>query len=232
MAEYVAIPARNLIEIPAGFDLQEAAAASLTYLTAWHSLITVGGLQPGEQVLVVGAGGGVNVAAQQIARLRGARVLVLASSASKAARVLNECADWSLDRSQEPNWVSAVRAASGRGGVDMVVDNVGSATLAASVGTLAKGGRVVTVGGTSGYDATIPVNRVFMNHISLRGSTMGTQADYDRVMRLVFAGKLKPVVDRVFGALAYGKAVAFLCSGQGYGKVLVDLHDWRENSNG
>ena len=232
MAEYVAVPARNLIEIPAGFDLQAAAAASLTYLTAWHSLIEVGRLQPGEQVLVVGAGGGVNVAAQQIARFRGARVLVLASSAAKAARAMEEGADWSLDISGEPRWPRLVRAASGQGGVDMVVDNVGSATFALSMGALVKGGRIVTVGGTSGYDAQIPVNRLFMNHLSLRGSTMGTQADYEQVMRLVFEGRLRPVVDRVFGARGYGAAIRHLCSGTSYGKVLVDLHDWQEWADG
>ena len=232
MAEYAAVPARNLIEIPAGFNLQAAAAASLTYLTAWHSLIEVGRLQPGEQVLVVGAGGGVNVAAQQIARFRGARVLVLASSAAKAARAMEEGADWSLDISGEPRWTRSVRAASGQGGVDMVVDNVGSATFALSMGALVKGGRIVTVGGTSGYDAQIPVNRLFMNHLSLRGSTMGTQADYEQVMRLVFEGSLNPVVDRVLGARGYGAAIRHLCSGTSYGKVLVDLHDWREWTDG
>ena len=189
---------------------------------------------PGDrpQVLVVGAGGGVNVAAQQIARFRGARVLVLASSAAKASRALEEGAAWSLDISGEPRWARAVRAASGQGGVDMVVDNVGSATFASSMGALVKGGRIVAVGGTSGYDAQIPVNRLFMNHLSLRGSTMGTQADYERVMGLVFEGRLNPVVDRVFGARGYGAAVRHLCSGTGYGKVLVDLHDWREWTDG
>jgi D-arabinose 1-dehydrogenase-like Zn-dependent alcohol dehydrogenase len=88
------------------------------------------------------------------------------------------------------------------------------------------------VGGTSGYDAQIPVNRLFMNHLSLRGSTMGAQADYERVMRLVFEGSLNPVIDRVFGARGYGAAVRHLCSGIGYGKVLVDLHDWREWPDG
>ena len=108
----------------------------------------------------------------------------------------------------------------------MVVDNVGSATLASSMGALVKGGRIVTVGGTSGYGAEIPVNRLFMTHLSLRGSTMGTQADYEQVMRLVFEGSLSPVVDRVFGARGYGAAIRHLCSGTSYGKVLVDLHDW------
>ena len=106
-AEYVMVPARNLVEIPAGYDLRQAAAASLVYVTAWHNLIVAGALQAGERVLVVGAGGGVNTAAIQIAKLAGAQVYVIASSATKAERRAPLGADWAHDRSTEPDWSRA-----------------------------------------------------------------------------------------------------------------------------
>ncbi len=226
MAEYLALPARNLIAIPDEYDMAQAAAASLTYLTAWHSLIERGGLQPGEKVLVVGAGGGVNVAAQQIAQHRGATVYVIASTAAKAQQARDMGAVWALDRSVCPDWRREVFQATDRTGIDMVVDNVGAATFGTSVQTLAKGGRLVTVGATSGYEAPIPVNRLFMGHHALIGSTMGTQADYARVMELVFAGQLSPVVDCILPATQYAEAVERLQTNQTFGKIVMDLRTW------
>ena len=157
-------------------------------------------------MLVVGAGGGVNTAAIQIAKLAGATVFVVAANAEKAARAREIGADWAVDRSAEPNWGKAVWAATGRRGVDVVVDNVGAATWSASLRSLAKGGRLLTVGGTSGYEAMTPVNLLFAKHLSIIGSTMGTQADFEAVMAQVWAGKLKPVVDCTFpvGRLSRG----------------------------
>ncbi len=226
MAEYLALPARNLIAIPDNYGMIPAAAASLTYLTAWHSLIERGQLQPGEKVLVVGAGGGVNVAAQQIARYRGAEVYVIASTAVKGRRALDMGAVWALDRRAYPDWRRAVFEATGRTGIDMVVDNVGAATFSTSLQTLAKGGRLVTVGATAGYEASIPVNRLFMGHHAILGSTMGTQADYNRVMELVFARQLAPVVDSVYPAHQYVEAVERLQANLPFGKIVMDLRTW------
>ncbi len=226
MAEYLALPARNLIVIPEGYDMAQAAAASLTYLTAWHSLIERGNLEPGEKVLVVGAGGGVNVAAQQIAQYRGATVYVIASSEAKARQAREMGAVWVLDRSMCPDWRREVFQATGRTGIDMVVDNVGAATFSTSLQTLAKGGRLVTVGATSGYEAPVPVNRLFMGHHSIIGSTMGTQADYNRVMVLVFSGQLSPVVDSVFPAHQYAEAIDRLRANLPFGKIVMDLRTW------
>ena len=225
MAEYVAVPARNLMAIPDAYPMDLAAAASLTYLTAWHSLMTRGRLQTGEKVLVVGAGGGVNVAAAQIARLRGAEVFVIASTAAKARRARDEGAAWVLDRSRTPDWARAVYAATDRAGIDLAVDNVGS-TFPATLQTLAKGGRLVTVGGTGGYEAALPVNLVFLKHLSLVGSTMGTQHDYQQVMRLVFAGRLRPVVDSVIAPRQYAEAVQRMQANRHYGKIVVDMQAW------
>lgn len=222
-AEFVCIPARNLIAIPDGYPDDLAAAAPLVSVTAWHMLITAGRLRPGEAALVVGAGGGVNTAALQIAKLAGATVGVVAANAEKAARARALGADWTVDRAAEPNWSKAVYAATGKRGVDVVVDNVGAATWGNSLRCLARGGRLLTVGGTSGYEAATPVNLLFGKHLSLIGSTMGTQADFEAVMAQVFAGKLKPVVDSVFPLAQYGDALARMLAGEAFGKILVQV---------
>ncbi len=222
-AEFVVVPARNLVEIPDGFAMQTAAAASLVYVTAWHSLIVAGQLRPGERVLVVGAGGGVNTAAIQIAKLAGATVYVIASSAAKAARAQAIGADWVLDRSQEPDRAAAIMRATERAGVDLVVDNVGQATWGSSLRTLRPGGRLLTVGGTSGYQAQVPVNLLFARHLRLIGSTMGAQGDYTTVMNLVFQGRLQPVVDSVFELQHFRNAMARMLADEMFGKILMKV---------
>ena len=142
-ADYVVVPARNLVAVPEGYDLRLAAAASLVYVTAWHSLVVAAALRAGEKVLVVGAGGGVNTASVQIAKLAGATVYVIAGNAEKAERARLLGADWVLDRSAEPEWSRAVFLATQREGVDLVVDNVGQATWLNSLRTLRVGGRLV-----------------------------------------------------------------------------------------
>ena len=230
-AEYVRVPARNLVAIPDGYpdDLSTgsgivlAAAAPLVCVTAWHMLITAGRVRAGETVLVVGAGGGVNSVAIQIAKLAGATVLVIAADAEKAAKARALGADLAIDRTAEPNWSKAVYTATARRGVDVVVDNVGAATWGNSLRCLAKGGRLLTVGGTTGYEAVTPVNLMFGKHLSIVGSTMGTQADFEAVMTQVWAGKVKPVVDRVFPLAEYPAALARMMAGEGFGKILIQV---------
>ena len=222
-AEFVRVPARNLVAIPDGYPDNLAAAAPLVCVTAWHMLITAGRVRAGETVLVVGAGGGVNSVAIQIAKLAGATVLVIAADAEKAAKARALGADLAIDRTAEPNWSKAVYAATGRRGVDVVVDNVGAATWGNSLRCLAKGGRLLTVGGTTGYEAVTPVNLMFGKHLSIIGSTMGTQADFEAVMAQVWAGKVKPVVDRVFPLAEYPAALARMMAGEGFGKILIQV---------
>ncbi len=220
-AEYVRIPARNLIAVPDGYDLKLAAAASLVYLTAWRSLIVDGGLRPGETVLVVGAGGGANIAYIQIAQLAGAHVWVIASDAAKADRAAALGADWVHDRGQEPDWGKAVWQKSGRQGVDVVVDNVGAATWGASLRCLGRQGRLLTVGGTSGYKAEVPVNLVFGRQLRLIGSTMGSMEDCRQVANLLFSGKLQPVIDRVYPLDAYPEALQRMIADEHFGKIVI-----------
>lgn len=224
-AEYVKIPAHNLIAIPEQYNMQKAAAASLVYVTAWHNLMTAGNLRAGERVLIVGAGGGVNTAALQIAKLAGAEVMMIASTAEKAAMAQDHGADWVHDRSADENWAKAVYQATDRAGVDIVVDNVGEATWGSSLRTLATGGRLVTVGGTTGYGATVPVNLMFGKHLSIIGSTMGTQDDYYQVMSLIFSGKLDPIVDSVHQPEQFSVAMSHMMDDQQFGKILIQMMD-------
>ncbi|MCA9955561.1 MAG: zinc-binding dehydrogenase, partial [Anaerolineales bacterium] len=164
-AEYTAVPARNLLKMPDEANFEDAAAASLVYVTAWHSLITRGGLRPGESVLIVGAGGGVNTAAIQIAQLAGAgRIYVVGSSADKLAKAEALGADVLINRNEE-DWGKAVFKATNRRGVDIVVDNVGAATFPTSLRALKKGGRLLTVGNTSGPKFELDNRLIFGKHL-------------------------------------------------------------------
>jgi NADPH:quinone reductase-like Zn-dependent oxidoreductase len=220
-AEAIVVPARNLLKMPEEFSFEEGAAASLVFLTAWHSLITRGELRPGESVLIVGAGGGVNTASIQIARLAGAIVYVVGSDARKLALAHDLGADVLIDRSAEEDWSKAVYQLTGKRGVDVVVDNVGQATLPRSIRSAARGGRILVVGGTSGYEASIGVNYLFARHTSIIGSTMSTQADFRTVMGLVFAHRLKAVIDRVLPLAEAPAAHRLLESGDVLGKLVL-----------
>ena len=221
-AEYVCLPAGNLLPVPDGYDLRRAAAAGLVYHTAWHSLVVRGGLRPGESVLVVGATGGVNTACIQIAKLTGATVYVVGADARKLSVAEALGADFLIDRSADENWSKAVFTLTGKRGVDVVVDNVGT-TYGQSFRAACKGGRILTVGNTGGPKFEIDNRFMFAKHLSLIGSTMGTQQDFTAVMGLVFAGKLKPVLDRDFPLQAARQAQEYLASGAQLGKVTLSL---------
>jgi NADPH:quinone reductase-like Zn-dependent oxidoreductase len=222
-AETMRLPARNLIAVPDGFDLKLAAAGNLVFLTAWRNLIVDGGLKPGETVLVVGAGGGVNIAAIQLAKLAGATVWVIASNAGKTEKALALGADWVHDRSQESNWGKVVWKKSKRQGVDVVVDNVGAATWPSSLRSLSRQGRLLTVGGTSGYKADVPVNLIFGRQLRIIGSSMGSMEDARQAFNLIFSGKVTPVIDSIYTLDDYVKAVKRLQTGEHFGKIVIDV---------
>src|SRR3989338_3104773 len=196
-AEFLVVPERQLLKIPDGFAFEQAAAAGLVFQPAWHSLITRGQVKPGETVLIVGAGGGVNTAAIQIAKLAGGTVYVVGSEARKLDRARSLGADVLVDRSQE-DWGKKIFALTGKRGVDVVVDNVGAATMMTSLRAAPKGGRILTVGNTAGPKFEFDNRYMFAKHLSLIGSTMSTRSEFAAVMQLVFAGKLKPVIDSTF----------------------------------
>lgn len=219
-AEYILAPVRNVLPVPDGFSLEEAAAASLVYLTAWHSLVERGGLQAGEAVLVVGAGGGVNTASIQIAKLAGAKVYVVGSTDEKLAQAESLGADVLINRNKE-DWSKAVFKLTNKRGVDVVVDNVGEATLFSSIRAVRKQGRILVVGNTSGPLAEVDLRYVFFKHLSIIGSTMGTHDTFRTVMRLVFEGKLKSIVDKTFPLKDAQSAHTYFESDDVFGKVVM-----------
>jgi NADPH:quinone reductase-like Zn-dependent oxidoreductase len=222
-AEFVRVPARNLVGVPDGFPMEKAAAVPLVGVTAWHMLVVAGRVRPGETVLVVGSGGGVNSMAIQVARLAGATVFAVAGNAEKAATARALGADWTIDRSATPDWGKAVWGHTARRGVDVVVDNVGEATWGPSLRSLARGGRLLTVGGTTGYTGATPINLLFGRHLSIIGSTMGSQADFEAMLQQVWAGKLQAVVDTILPLANYRTALERMLRGEGTGKILLDV---------
>jgi len=223
-AEYVVVPAGNLLRIPDGFDAHAAAATALVYHTAWHSLITRALLRPAETVLVVGASGGVNSACIQIAKLAGAVVYVIGSNADKLSLAESLGADILIDRSLESNWSTTVYNLTDKRGVDLVVDNVGT-TFPLSFRAARKGGRIVTVGNTGGPKVEIDNRYIFGKHLTLIGSTMGTKDDFATMMGLVFSGKLHPVLDRTYPLPAAGQAQQRLEHNQQMGKITLSIKD-------
>jgi NADPH:quinone reductase-like Zn-dependent oxidoreductase len=221
-AELLAIPQRQLLLLPDAFSYEQAAAAALVFQTAWHSLITRGQIRAGETVLIVGAGGGVNTASIQIARLAGCQVWVVGSDARKLKLAEALGADVLIDRS-EGDWGKRVYQLSGKRGVDVVVDNVGAATFMTSLRAARKGGRILTVGNTSGPRFEFDNRYMFSKHLSLIGSTMSTLGEFATVMGLVFADTLKPVVDSTFPLGRIRAAHERLEQGDVFGKIVLAL---------
>lgn len=221
-AEYITISARNLLHLPDTFGYAEAAAASLVYQTAWHSLITKADLRPGQSVLIVGAGGGVNSASIEIAKLAGATVYVVGSSAAKLDEAHKLGADHLIDRSAE-DWAKAVYKLTEKRGVDIVVDNVGKETIFGSIRSVKRGGKILIVGNTSGPIAEIDLRYLFSKHITIIGSTMAPHSDFVAVMQLVFAGTLVPVIGARFPLEQAADAHRALESGSVYGKIVLNV---------
>jgi NADPH:quinone reductase-like Zn-dependent oxidoreductase len=220
LAEYVVVPARNLLAIPDDIDFPAAAAPLLVTLTAWRMLIHRAKLRAGESVLVVGAGGGVNSMATQIAKLAGATVYVVASNSEKAAKARELGADVVLDRSKV-DWGREIFKMTDKRGVDVVVDNVGAATLNTSMKAVARGGRIVIVGNTSGPITEIDIRYIFSKQISLIGSTMGSHQDFRDIIPLLWSGKLMPVIDQILPMSEGRAAFEQMEHSEQFGKIVL-----------
>jgi NADPH:quinone reductase-like Zn-dependent oxidoreductase len=219
-AEYAVVPAPNLLAMPKDLEFVKAAAPLLVSLTAWRMLIHRARLRAGESVLVVGAGGGVNSMAIQIAKMAGAKVYVVAGNAEKAEKACQLGADVVMDRSQV-DWSREVHKLTDKRGVDVVVDNVGAATIHSSMRAVVRGGRIVIVGNTSGPKAEIDIRYIHGKQISLIGSTMGTHQDFLDVTALLWSGRLKPVIDRVMPLSKGREAFAIMEQGRQFGKIVL-----------
>lgn len=220
-ADYVVLPSGNLLRMPDDWDYPEAAAPLLVGVTAWRMMIHRARVRAGETVLIVGAGGGVNSVALQIAKLAGATVFALTSSEKKMAQAEALGADVVLNYREDPEWYKTLNKMTNGRGVDVVVDNVGQATLNSSMRAVSRGGRIVIVGNTSGPKVEIDLRFIFGKQISLIGSTMGSPQDFRDVMELVWAGQLRAPVDRVLPLRAGREGHALLESGEKFGKVVL-----------
>jgi NADPH:quinone reductase-like Zn-dependent oxidoreductase len=218
--EYAAVPAENLTPVPEGVDWETAAAAPLVFQTAWRMLLTRAELDPTESVLVLGASGGVGHAAVQIADHVGSEVYATASSEEKLAYAEEIGADATVDYEAE-NFAEAVRERTGKRGVDVVVDHVGSETWRDSLKSLAKGGRVVTCGATTGGRPETDINRIFWNQLSVVGSTMATPGEADDVLERVWNGTFEPRVRETLPMSETARGHELLENREGFGKVVL-----------
>ncbi len=219
-AELAVVPGASLFPIPGGLEFEQAAAVPLVFLTARHMLAARAALAPGETVLVHAAGSGVSSAAIQVACLLGGRVLATAGSEEKCARARELGAERAVNY-READFVEAVRTWTSRRGVDVALDHVGAATFDRTIRCLAKGGRYVTCGATSGHEMTTDFRLVFFKSLSILGSTMGGSHELARVLEHVGAGRLRPVVDRVFPLERVAEAHLHLESRAGFGKTVL-----------
>jgi NADPH:quinone reductase-like Zn-dependent oxidoreductase len=219
-SEKVVISARHAFPKPARLGFEEAAAVPLTFVTAWHALTARAGLRTGETVLVHAAGSGVGVAAVQIAKLLGARVIATAGSDAKLAKARELGADEAVNY-ETGSFVDAVKKLTARRGVDVVFEHVGKKTWEGSIQAAALGGRIVTVGATTGHDPLTDLRHVFFRQLSVLGSTMGTPGELAQVLRFFEEGKLRPVVDRVLPLADVKRAHQLLADRAQFGKVVL-----------
>ena len=219
--ELIAAPAANVIPIPDSLDFNQAASVPLVFLTAWHMLVGRAGIRPGQTVLVLGASSGVGIAAIQIAKLFHCRVVTTAGDETKLAKGRKLGADYGINHYQQ-KISEEVRKITNKEGVDIVVEHVGAATWDESVKSLKSGGTLVTCGATTGPNVNIDLRHLFARQLTLLGSYMGTMGELHEVLRHVFAGRLKPVVDRVFPLSETRAANEYLEKSQMFGKIVVN----------
>jgi NADPH:quinone reductase-like Zn-dependent oxidoreductase len=195
-AQFIAVPAHIVLPIPDSISFEEAAAAPLVFLTAWSMMVGKGNIRPGEDVLILGAGAGVGTAAIQIAKMVGCRVFVTASTDEKLQRAKDLGADVLINYSRD-EFDKKIRDLTHKLGVDVVVDYVGADTWVRSLRSARRGGRVLTCGATTGFAPQTDLRQIFFRQVQVLGSTMGSHREFLDVMKCIFRGQLKPVIDKV-----------------------------------
>lgn len=218
--ELIAVPAASVIPIPDSLDFPQAASVPLVFLTAWHMLVGLAGIRQGQTVLVLGASSGVGMAAIQIAKLFHCRVITTAGDETKLEKARALGADYGINHYKQ-KISEEVRSLTNKEGVDIVVEHVGAATWDESVRSLKSGGKLVTCGATTGSTVGLELRHLFARQLTLLGSYMGTMGELYEVLGHVFAGRLKPVVDRVFPLSEIRAAHEHLENSQMFGKVVV-----------
>lgn len=219
-AEYVAAPAQSLYPLPSNLSYEEAASIPLVFITAWHMLVFRARLRPGEDVLVQAAGSGVGIAAIQIAKLFGARVFATASTQEKLDKAKALGADILINY-KEKNFAHEIRSITGKRGVDVIFEHTGAEQWEKNLLALARGGRLITCGATSGPNVGLDLRHVFSRQLSIIGSYMGGKQDFLDVFRFVAQGKLKPVIDSIFPLSELRKAEEKMEDRNVFGKIVI-----------
>lgn len=223
-AEFVRVPAINVVPIPDGMDFTESAAVPLVFLTAWHMLVTLTMVRAGETVLIHGAGSGVGSAAIQIAKLMGARVITTAGSDEKLKKAKQLGADETINY-KEMNFAEEVKRITGKRGVDIVFEHMGGEIFEKSITTLTKGGRLVTCGATSAYTGNIDLRFVYVKHLTIFGSFMGTKQELIEVLKFFKHGvgnrRLTPVIDTILPLEKASEAHRRMEERMNFGKIVL-----------
>ncbi|GAA6762980.1 MULTISPECIES: zinc-binding dehydrogenase [Thermus] len=222
-AEYLVVPEANLLKKPANLSFEEAAAIPLTFLTAWQMVVDKLQVRPGDDVLVMAAGSGVSVAAIQIAKLFGARVIATAGSEEKLRRAKELGADEGVNYTH-PDWFKEVRRLTGGKGADKVVDHTGALYFEGVIKATANGGRIAIAGASSGYEGTLPFAHVFFRQLSILGSTMASKSRLFPILRFVEEGKLRPVVGQVLPLEEAAEGHRLLEERRVFGKVVLRVN--------
>lgn len=220
-AERVVAPAHQLVRLPESLSYAEAAAVAVTGPTAWHMLRRRADIRIGEDVLIIAAGAGIGVLGMQIAAVAGARVIVTAGSEDKLRQARELGAQFAVNH-RDPSWPEQVRKWTGGRGVDVVFEHVGAATWEGSLRSLARGGRLVTCGGHSGFSVNINLWHLFVKEHTIIGSFAGSRDDFMNVLRLVEQRKIKPVIQQIFSLEDLTKAQALMESRQVFGKLIIE----------
>jgi NADPH:quinone reductase-like Zn-dependent oxidoreductase len=220
-AEYIAVPRVSVLPIQGDLTYDEAASVPLVFLTAWHMLVTRSALKAGQTVLVLGGGSGVGSAAIQICKMLGAQVIATAGDENKMDQARDLGADHVINHYQQ-KIAEEVRTFTGKAMCDIVFEHVGKATWSESVKSLKPGGSLVTCGATTGPEANIDLRFLFARQLSLLGSFMGTMGDFHEVMKHIFSGRLKPVVDKTFPLREARAAHERLEKSEQFGKVILN----------
>jgi NADPH:quinone reductase-like Zn-dependent oxidoreductase len=221
-AEYVRVPGRNCFSIPQDFSFEEAAAIPLVYLTLWRMLVTNAELRPGEHVLILGIGGGVALAALQVAARMGAHIIVTSSSEEKLLKAKELGAAQGINYRTE-DFAKAVRQLTGKRGVDVVVDCIGGESWVKSLASLAKGGRLVTCGAIDGSYPQTDIRRIFWNNLKVFGSTLGTREEFAQVLKFMETTRTKPIIDQMFPLKEAAAAHKRMEEGKQFGKIVLGV---------
>lgn len=219
-AEYVVAPEINAYPKPPALPWEESAAFPLTFLTAWRMLVSKAKARPGESLLIIGIGGGVSLAALRIGKMLGLTVGVTSGSTEKIRRAQELGADFGIDHGAT-DFARETRKITGKRGVDIVLDSVGKATWKRSIASLARGGRLLTCGATTGSNPEEDIARIFWNQLTVLGSTMGTHAEFAEMLRIFSTGGILPVVDSVFPLVDAKEAMRRLEEKKQFGKIVL-----------